>query len=67
MESKLLEKAGNLISGKLKKSKSYHNDYADKTYEEILDLARTGDQKARQMKKLIEQAERLRKKVRENR
>ena len=60
----LIEKAGNLISGKLKRSKSYHNDYADKTYKEILDLARSGDQKARQMKKLIEQTERLRKKVR---
>jgi hypothetical protein len=64
MKNKLLEKAGDLISGKLKKSKSYHNDYADKTYEEILDLARSGAQKARHMKKLIEQSERLRRKVR---
>jgi hypothetical protein len=64
MKNKFLEKAGDLISGKLKKSKSYHNDYADKTYEEILDLARSGDQKARHMKKLIEQSERLRRKVR---
>ena len=64
MENRPLEKAGDLISGKLKRSRSYHNDYADKTYEAILDLARTGDQKARQMKKLIEQTERLQKKVR---
>ena len=64
METKLLKKAEVLISGKLKKSKSYHGDYASKTYQEILNLAKIGDKKAKQMKKLIEQAERLRKKVR---
>jgi len=67
MKNKLLEKAGDLISGKLKRSKSYHNDYANKTYEEILGLARNRDRKARQMKKLIEQTNRLRRKVREKR
>jgi hypothetical protein len=54
--------ADDLISGSLKRSKSYHADYGGKSYKEIKDLA-TGtppDQKARQMKKLIEQAERLR-------
>jgi len=63
METKLLKKAEVLISGKLKKSKSYHSDYASRTYQEILDLAKSGDKKAKQMNKLIEQAERLRKKV----
>jgi hypothetical protein len=64
MERRFLKKAEDLISGKLKKSKSYHSDYASKTYQEILDLAKTGDKKAKQMKKLIEQVERLREKLR---
>ena len=64
MEYKLLKKAEDLISGKLKKSKSYHSNYANKTYQEILDMAKTGDRKAKQMKKLIEQTERLREKLR---
>ena len=67
MKNKLLERAGDLISGKLKRSKSYHSDYANKTYEEILGLARNRDRKARQMKKLIEQTNHLRRKVREKR
>ena len=55
-----------LISGSLKRSKSYHQDYGKKTYKEIKDLAAADppDPKARQMKKLIEQAERLRQKGR---
>jgi hypothetical protein len=54
--------ADDLISGSLKRSKSYHADYGDKSYKEIKDLAAATppDKKARQMKKLIEQAERLR-------
>jgi hypothetical protein len=54
--------ADDLISGSLKRSKSYHQDYGKKTYKEIKDLAAADppDLKARQMKKLIEQAERLR-------
>jgi len=54
--------ADRLISGRSKKSKSYHSDYGGKTYGEIKKLAAAHppDQKARQMKKLIEQAERLR-------
>ncbi len=64
MEHKLLRKSADLISGKLKKSKSYHSDYANKTYQEILDLAKIGYKKAKQMKKLIEQVERLREKLR---
>lgn len=54
--------ADDLISGSLKRSKSYHADYGDKSYKEIKELAATvpPDKKARQMKKLIEQAERLR-------
>ena len=54
--------ADDLISGSLKRSKSYHADYGGKSYKEIKELAAATppDQKARQMKKLIEQAERLR-------
>jgi hypothetical protein len=56
--------ADDLIPGSLKRSKSYHGDYGEKTYKEIKDLAaaKPPDKKARQMKKLIEQAERLQKK-----
>jgi len=54
--------ADDLISGSLKRSKSYHAEYGDKSYKEIKELAAgpQSDPKARQMKKLIEQAERLR-------
>jgi hypothetical protein len=56
--------ADDLIPGSLKRSKSYHGDYGPKTYKEIKELASANppDQKARQMKKLIEQVERLREK-----
>ncbi len=56
--------ADGLISGSLKRSKSYHRDYGNKTYKEIEELAAANppDTKARQMKKPIEQAERLRQK-----
>ena len=56
--------ADDVIPGSLKRSKSYHQDYGQKTYKEIKDLAAGNppDQKARQMKKLIEQTERLRQK-----
>ena len=59
-------KANDLIPGKLKKSKSYHSEYGEWTYGKICRAARRKppDRKARQMKKLIEQAERLRKKLR---
>jgi len=55
------EIADDLITGSLKRSRSYHSDYGKKTYREIKDLAAANppDQKARQMKKLIEQTERL--------
>jgi hypothetical protein len=58
--------ADDLISGSLKRSRSYHGDYGRKTYREIKELASADppDHKARQMKKLIEQAERLRNKGR---
>lgn len=57
--------ADDLISGSLKRSRSYHQDYGKKTYKEIKDLAGANppDKKGRQMKKLIEQSERLRAKV----
>lgn len=56
------EIADDLISGSLKRSKSYHADYGGKSYKEIKDLAAgtPPDPNARRMKKLIEQAERLR-------
>ena len=56
--------ADDLIPGSLKRSRSYHQDYGKKTYKEIKDLAASHppDKKARQMKKLIEQAERLQQK-----
>lgn len=56
--------ADDLITGSLKRSRSYHSDYGQKTYKEIKELAEANppDQKARQMKKLIEQTERLLKK-----
>ncbi len=56
--------ADDLIPGSLKRSRSYHQDYGKKTYREIKELAAGSppDQKARQMKKLIEQAERLQQK-----
>jgi hypothetical protein len=57
--------ADDLIPGKLKRSKSYHLSYGKKTYGEIKQLAsrKPADHKAKQMKKLIEQKERLRKKL----
>ncbi len=53
-----------MIPGSLKRSKSYHSDHGKKTYREIKDLAAADppDKKARQMKKLIDQKERLHKK-----
>lgn len=59
--------ADDLIPGSLKRSRSYHSDYGKKTYGEIKDLACDDppDTKARQMKKLIEQAKRLQEKGKE--
>ncbi len=59
------EIADDLIPGSLKRSKSYHQDYGKKSYGEIKKLAvgPPPDKKARQMKKLIEQARRLREKA----
>ena len=56
--------ADDVIPGGLKRSKSYHSDYGKKTSKEIKDLANVNppDKKARQMKKLIEQSERLQEK-----
>ena len=58
--------ADELIPGSLKRSASYHIDYGDNTYGEIKRLAAATppDAKARQMKKLIEQAARLFEKIR---
>jgi hypothetical protein len=60
------KKAGDLISGSLKRSPSFRSELADKTYQEILQMARgrgPGAQAARQMKKLIEQSQRLLEKI----
>ena len=56
--------ADDLIPGSLKRSNSYHREYGRKTYGEIKRLAKQKppDRKARQMKKLIENARRLREK-----
>ena len=63
------ELAEDLIPGSLKRSRSYHSDYGRKTYKEIKELAggKPPDRKARQMKKLIEQAKRLQEKGKEGR
>jgi hypothetical protein len=55
-----------LIPGSLRRSPSYHADYGTLTYGELCNRAssRPPDLKARQMKKLIEQAHRLRQKGR---
>ncbi len=53
------EKAANLIRWDLKKSPSYSSELANKTYEEIVRMAKEGTKKAQQMKKLIEQSSRL--------
>ena len=56
--------ADDVIPGSLKRSNSYHSDYGTMSYQEIKILAAANppDKKARQMKKLIEQTERLQKK-----
>ena len=61
--------ADDLIPGSLKRSPSYHSDYGKRSYKEIKDLAAgtPPDQKARQMKKLIEQTKRLQEKGKEGR
>lgn len=61
--------ADDVIRGSLKRSRSYHSDYGKKTYREIKDLAagKPSDQKARQMKKPIEQSVRLQAKGKERR
>jgi hypothetical protein len=53
--------ADDVIPGSLKRSHSYHSEYGKKTVQEIRTLAAANppDMKARQMKKLIEQSERL--------
>jgi hypothetical protein len=54
-----------LIPAKLKRSKSYASEYENKTFGEIkkLALAHPPDKKARRMKKLVEQRNRLIKKL----
>ncbi len=58
------QNADQLLSGSLRRSRSYHADYGGKTYRELVEMASSNppDSKARQMKKFIEQAERLRQK-----
>jgi hypothetical protein len=47
------------IPGSLKRSPSYYPPYGNKTRDELDQMGRNGDQAARKMKKLIDQAERL--------
>jgi hypothetical protein len=58
--------ADDLISGRSKRSPSYHAEYGKRTYGEIKQLAKQKppDIKARQMKKLIEEDPRLGRKQR---
>jgi RHS repeat-associated protein len=55
--------ANELVTGTLKKSKSWAGEYANETYGTIKKMAASGDQKAIKMKKLIEQTQRLMEKV----
>ena len=57
------KKAGNLISGKRKTSKSYSSDLEDTTYARLIEMAERGDTRARKMRKLIEEAHRLSEKL----
>jgi hypothetical protein len=56
------KRASELIPASLAKSPSFHSELADKTYAEIIQLAGSSE-RAAQMKKLIEQTERLMDKV----
>ena len=57
--------AEDVIHGTFKRARSYHGAYAKKSYGDIKALAasRPPDKKARQMKKLIEQSDRLAEKL----
>ena len=52
-----------LVSARLKRQKKWDDGYATKTLEQIEELAKEGDKVAKTMKKIYEQAERLREKV----
>jgi RHS repeat-associated protein len=59
-------RVGDLISGSLKRSSSYRSELADKTYQEIVDLARSNGpqaEAAKKMKKLVDEAQRLQEKI----
>lgn len=56
------KKADDLISGSGKRLDSYHSALGGLTKQQIFDLAAKGDPKARQMKKLIQQRDRLQQK-----
>lgn len=63
---KLSKKADDLISGSLKRSRSYRSELAQKTYREILELAKKGGAEgkaAKGMKKLIEHGPRIMEKI----
>ncbi len=61
--SRLKTPVGNLVRATLKRSKSYRSELAEKTYAEVIRLAKYGDKAARraaqQMLKLIKEEERL--------
>jgi len=58
------KKAEELIHGRLKRSESYHSNYADKTFDELTKLSKSGDKNAKDMLKLIKQTPRLMEKIR---
>jgi hypothetical protein len=60
---KLLEiqntRAEKLIPGRLRRGNDFPTDYLQKTYKELVESAGKGDEKARVLKKIIEQEKRL--------
>lgn len=51
--------ADEVLPGSLKRSPSYYPPYGDKTRSELEKMGKQGDQKAKKMKKLIDQVDRL--------
>ena len=56
LEQKLKTRCGDLIKGTFKRSKSYHSELEDETYEELL---KNTSSEAKEMLKLIKEADRL--------
>ena len=56
-------KVGNYINAKLRRKKGFPADYLKKTFGEVAELAAKGDKKAKLVKKLAQQADRLNQKA----